>query len=311
MIGMNTARVNAYAKLNLTLDITGAENGFHLLDSLVVTVDLFDKIVVKKRKDRLVSVVMHGMGSEQIPPEYNNAQRAGEAFVERFSTTGAQITVYKNIPVGAGMGGSSADAAGVLNALAKLYRISDTGALKELADSLGSDTGYLLAGGWARIRGRGEQVMPIADMPPMHFLALAPRSGVSTAACYAAYDRLHADTVPSEADAPRTERVLELLLSGNPAWAARLTGNALFGAAKELNPEVREAYLALKEFSPLGVFMTGSGSACCAAFETRELCEWAKSRYKGKFRAYVLKSVEPKKIKESKNPFVLGEGEGE
>lgn len=310
---MNTVRVNAYAKLNLTLDITGAEGGFHMLDSLVVTVNLFDRIVVKKRRDGLVNVFMHGMGSESIPPEENNAYRAGERFVERFQTTGADITVYKNIPVGAGMGGSSADAAGVLNALARLYAIADMGALKELADSLGSDTGYLLTGGYARMRGRGEKIEEIAGMPELNFFALVPMSGVNTAECYRKYDELHAGMPATEgasSDMPRTQRVIDDLKSGNAAWAAAAMGNALFPAARELNREVYEAYLSVREFSPMGAFMTGSGSGCCGVFETRELCEWAKSRYRGRCRAYVLKSVIPKRKKGGlRNPFALGQEE--
>ena len=302
---MNTAKVNAYAKLNLTLDITGEENGYHTLDSLVVTVDLSDRIVAKKRRDNLVNVFMHGMGSEAIPPERNNALRAGEAFVSRFRTQGADIKIYKNIPVGAGMGGSSADAAGVLNAMAQLYAIADTGALKELADGLGSDTGYLLSGGFARITGRGERVENLGSVPAFHFLVLVPPTGVDTKECYHVYDER------GQTYAPRTERALELLSGGNEEWAGRMFGNALFEAGGQINPAVREAYLALKTFSPFGVWMTGSGSAVCALFESRELCEWAKSRYRGKCRAYVLAATEPKAKKKSRNPFVLSEGEGE
>lgn len=282
---MNTVRVNAYAKLNLTLDITGRKDGFHLLDSLVVTVGLYDRIVVRRRKDGLVRTVMHGMGCETLPPEENNAQRAAEAFVERFGTSGADITIYKNIPVGAGMGGSSADAAGVLNGLSKLYEIGDACAVKELADGLGSDTGYLLAGGFARMRGRGEIVEPLSMQPELHFFVLAPKQGVNTAQCFRAYDGAGKEYPP------RTERALELLQSGNAEWAARLYGNALFDAAKTLSQEAEEAYLALRGFSPLGVSLTGSGSACFALFPTRELCEWAKSRYRGRARAYVLEAV--------------------
>lgn len=289
MAVMNTVRVNAYAKLNLTLDITGAADGFHLLDSLVVTVDICDRIIVRRRKDGLVRVFMHGMGCETLPPEKNNAQRAGEAFVERFQTTGADITVYKNIPIGAGMGGSSADAAGVLNGLSELYEIEDKNAVKELADGLGSDTGYLLTGGLARMRGRGELLEPIPAEPELHFLVLAPKRGVNTAQCFRAYDEA------GKAYAPRTERALADLQAGNIEWAARLFGNALFDAAKSLNTQAEEAYLELRGFSPLGVSLTGSGSACFALFPTRELCEWAKSRYRGKSRAYILKAVYPKK----------------
>ncbi len=288
MAVMNTVRVNAYAKLNLTLDITGAADGFHLLDSLVVTVGLCDRIIVRRRKDGLVRVFMHGMGCETLPPEKNNAQRAAEAFVERFQTTGADVTVYKNIPIGAGMGGSSADAAGVLNGLLQLYEIDDTNAVKELADSLGSDTGYLLTGGLARMRGRGELLERVPVEPELHFLVLAPKRGVNTAQCFRTYDEAGKEY------APRTERALEELQAGNTEWAARLFGNALFDAAKSLNTQVEEAYLELRGFSPLGVSLTGSGSACFALFPTRELCEWAKSRYRGKARAYVLKSVYPK-----------------
>ncbi len=294
---MNTVRVNAYAKLNLTLDIVGAEGGYHLLDSLVTTVDLSDRIVAKKRKDNLISVTMRGMKSESILPEENNAVKAGEAFAARFGTTGANITVYKNIPVGAGLGGSSADAAGVLNAMAALYEIADAEALKELADGLGSDTGYLLTGGFARITGRGEHVTRFVQQPELWFLLLCPKEGVSTAECYAAYDELETRY------SPRTERVLKDLQSGNTEWAAKVFGNDLYDAAVSLNPAVKEALFDLQCLSPYGAGMTGSGSACYALFATRELCEWARSRYKGKCRALVTRSVDPLQKKTLRNLY--------
>ena len=282
---MNTVRLNAYAKVNLTLDITGTEGGYHMLDSLVITVSLSDRIVAKRRKDGLIRVVMHGMGSEGIPPEENNAVKAAEGFVSRFQTTGADITIYKNIPVGAGLGGSSADAAGVIRALAKLYGISDTVALKSFADGFGSDTGYLLTGGFARIRGRGERVESFPT-PELHLLLICPESGVSSAACYREYDRI------GKTYEPRTARALELFKT--PEWAARLFGNALAEAAASLNPDVMAALFEARSFSPLGAGVTGSGSAAFAVFETRELCEWAKSRYRGKFRTYIVHSVDIK-----------------
>ena len=77
-------RVKAFAKLNLTLAITGLKDGYHMLDSLVCTVDLFDLIKLKKRKDNLINVEMHGQGTESLPPEDNNAVRAAEAYVSAF-----------------------------------------------------------------------------------------------------------------------------------------------------------------------------------------------------------------------------------
>ena len=299
---MDTVKVLSYAKLNLTLEITGKRDNFHLLDSLVITVGLYDKIILKKRKDSLINVTMHGMGSDKLFPEENHAVRAGEKFVETFHTQGADITIYKNIPMGAGLGGSSADVAGVLNALAKLYKIGDFQKLKSLADDLGSDTGYMLRGGLARMQARGEEVEFFPDTPQMHFLLLCPKSEVSTAECYQTYDSL-----PHTAKAGRTARCLEAYNSMGIGEAARLFGNDLYESAKHLNPDVGEAVNLLKEFSPLGAGMTGSGSAAFALFETKELCEWAKSRYKGRCRAYTLEAVYPaeKKSRRFSNPYSI------
>ncbi len=301
---MNRVRVNAYAKLNLTLDITGAREGYHLLDSLAVTVDLCDRILAKKKKGPLSSVAMHGMGCEAIPPEKNNALRAAEAFSARFSTDGANIAVFKNIPAGAGLGGSSADAAGVLLAMAKLYQIDDMGALFALAESLGSDVKFQLTGGLARMRGRGEEIERLPFLPQMYFLAVYGGGGVSTAECYRRFDE-EGKTFP-----PRTERALEGFASGNPAWAARLFGNHLTAAAAGLEPAVERDLKELRALSPMGCAMTGSGSAVFAAFPTAELAQWAKSRYRGGRRAVVLCAVDPADKKSRRNPYFLGGEEG-
>ncbi len=305
MGAMNTARINAYAKVNLTLDIVGQEEGYHLLDSLVVTVDLADRIVLKRRKDPLSQVAMHGMGSEQIPPEENNALRAAEAFSARFQTDGANIAVYKNIPMGAGLGGSSADAAGVLLGMAKLYDIADMGGVFSLAEELGSDVKFQISGGFARMRGRGERLQFYPDVPEMWLLLAYGKEGVSTAACYKKFD------ARGENFAPRTERALEGFASGNLEWAARLFGNHLTAAATELLPEIGETLKALGALSPIGCGMTGSGSAAYAVFPTRELALWAQSRFEGKGRTAVLCAVDPKKMKKLRNPYALDEDEGE
>ena len=308
---MNSVKIKSYAKVNLTLEITGVENGFHTLDSLVASVDLFDLIHLKKRKDKLSSVTMHGMGSEGIPPEKNNALKAAEAFSEAFQTKGVDITVYKNIPMGAGLGGSSADVVGVLNGMAKLYGITDRAALKNLADKLGSDTGYMLTGGFARMQGRGEQVTPLALKNKLHFLLICPSSEVSAGGCYKKYDELPRTLEWKES---ATQGCIEALRGENVNEGGRYLTNDLYIPALHLNPDVERAYNEGVAFSPLGTVMTGSGSCVLAWFETKELCQWAQSRYKGKFRTYVVETVIPdytktKKTFGLKNPFVLSEEE--
>ena len=304
---MNTVKIKAYAKINLTLEIVGSEKGFHMLDSLVASVDLFDLIVLKKRKDKLSSIVMHGFGSEAIPPEKNNALKAAERFSEIFGTNGADITVYKNIPMGAGLGGSSADASGVLNGMAKLYGIKDEQAIDELASELGSDTKYMRTGGFARMRGRGDLVTPLTIHQTLHFLALLPKTSVDTGACYREYDVLPIKAGEESA----TEKMMGALAQKNVEEVGRYLTNDLFLPAARLNQEVKRAYEEAQSFSPLGAFMTGSGSCVLALFETKELCDWAKSRYKGKCQAFVVKTVLPQALEKRswKNPFALSSEE--
>lgn len=303
---MSAVRFFSYAKLNLTLNITGVRDGYHLLDSFVTSVDLSDEIVLRKRKDALIGVTMHGFNSENIPPEQNAAQRAGEAFVKKYGVKGADITVFKNIPMGAGLGGSSADAAGVLGGMSKLYGVEDETGLKELADGLGSDTGYMLRGGFARMTERGTKIWKLQRFAELWFLLLCPKTPVSTGACYAAYD-----AAPDGARKD-TERCIDAFLRGNYAETAKCFYNALYMPASRLNPSVERALNEAAALSPLGCGMSGSGSAVFAMFETRELCEWARSRYRGDCRAYVVKTVEPAELLEKekkkirwRNPFVL------
>ena len=277
----------AYAKLNLTLDILGAAGGFHMLDSLVCSVDLYDLIKLRKRKDNNINLEMHGLNCELMPPESNNAYRAAEAFVKRFDTCGADIIIYKNIPLAAGMGGSSADAAGVLRGMAQLYGTGSESQLKELADTLGSDTGYMLTGGFARLKGRGERVESFDIDTRLNLLALVPEGGVSTAECYALYDR-------EPFSVATTGEAVEALERGDLTALGKALDNALYKPATSLNGSVKRAYEELKEFDPLGITMTGSGSAVIALFENAEFCAYAKSRYRGKFKAIQLKTVIPK-----------------
>ncbi len=294
--------IKSYAKINLTLEILGVEKGYHLLDSVVASVDLFDLVKLKKRKDKLSRVTMKGLGSESIPPENNNALKAAESFSAVFQTTGADITIFRNIPTGAGLGSSSADIVGVLNGMAKLYGVTDREKLKELADRLGSDTGFMLDGGFARIRGRGEKVERLPFTPKLYALLICPSSPVSTKDCFAAYD-----TQPKtlEYRGCPAEDCIRALAEGKVNEGGTYLMNDLFRAACSINEDVWTAYNEAQSFSPLGVCMTGSGSSVYALFETRELCEWAKSRYKGKFKTYVIQTVSPSEEKAWKNPFAL------
>lgn len=282
---MDSVRVKSYAKLNLSLDITGSRDGYHLIDSVVTTIDISDLITLKKRKkDNLVTIAMHGMNSEGIPFEENNAVKAAQDFIEVFGTTGVDITVYKNIPIGAGLGGSSADVAGVLNGLKKMYAVDDNEKIKELADRAGSDCAYMLTGGYARLTGRGERVEEIESNLKLNFLLLFPPTPVLTSLCYKTYDRINCKQPPSSDGVCAALKANDLFALGGAL------SNSLLPAAYSLNPDVGRAVTELKEFAPLGVTMTGSGSCVYALFENDQYSKYALSRYRGKFRAVTAKT---------------------
>ena len=141
----------------------------------------------------------------------------------------------------------------------------------------------------------------------LYFLLLCPRTSVSAGACYKEFDR-----APSRS--ALTQSCIDAFVRGDTEGVGRYLSNALYPAAVRLNPDVKTAYEEAKGFSPLGVAMTGSGSCVAALFENKELCEWAKSRYRGKCRAYVAETVVPGPPSEKKDgrlssPFALSEEE--
>lgn len=288
---MKIVKLNAYAKVNMTLEITGMKENYHTLDSLVASIDIFDKIVIKKRKDKLCRVTMHGQGSESIPPEQNNALKAAEMFCKRFQTNGADITIYKNIPIGAGLGGSSADIGGVLKGMAKLYEIEDETALCELADCLGSDARYMLYGGFMRMQERGTLLTPIEMEKNFSLFLICPLSSVSAGGCYREYDRLQQEQNIPFSTGENTEKCIAELTENGINGIGRYLTNDLYRPACALNSDVEVAFKQAQEFYPLATVMSGSGSCVVALFETDEMCRYAKSRYKGKFKTYVVKTV--------------------
>lgn len=263
---MKTCRVKAYAKVNLFLDIVGVSDGYHNLDTVVVTVNVFDNVSVTRRKDDKI-VLKTGGGLYYVRDnEDNNAYKAAKAFCDAYAVNGVDISISKNIPVGSGLGGSSADIAGVLKAMKKLYGIQDD--IKPLADSLGSDSGYLLTGGYARLRGRGDKVEPLDIDKKLYFLVAPSKGGCNTRECFNEYD-----LSPLLAVEGGSERLIKDLKNGNIVGADFY--NALLPAACRVNDKISSVYELISSLSPSAVFLSGSGSSVCAVFETPELCYWA------------------------------------
>ena len=254
---MKKTKVKALAKINLTLDVVGAENGFHQLKSLVASIDLGDQIILTKRNDKNVTLTCNGL-DVGCDIESNNAYKTTKLFMQTFGVNGVDIALNKNIPVGAGLGGSSADIAGVLNGMKKLYNLDCN--LLDLANKLGSDSGYMLNGGWAVLQGRGDIIEPVETKAKFYLLILSAQGQVSAGACYKEFDQ------QGKAYMPVTDKAVELLKSGDIKGFGDILKNDLYPSAKQLLPQIEDNLNALKEFG--SCVMTGSGSAVIGVYSS-------------------------------------------
>lgn len=246
---MNSIGIKVNAKINLSLDITGVRaDGYHTLDMLMTSVDIFDYVTA--RKSDVSKVTMDG---KEVSGE-NTAVKALELLQNKFNVA-MQVDIIKGIPFSAGLGGSSADASGVFYCASKLYGIA-IDELIPLALKVGCDAPYMLFGGGARVQGVGE-IVTSTEVSPMTLVIAQKAIGSSTKDIYRKYDEVGGD----KGDGSTYFNVLER-------------------SAVALNPEIEEAKKDLQKFTDR-VFMTGSGSAYVGVFENDEKAKQCVESLKG------------------------------
>ncbi len=259
----------AYAKLNLTLDVTGRRsNGYHDIDSVMQTVSLHDLLSVERTDCRVFDLVGPAIDGENLVLK---AARELEGHVGR--QLPFTIRLFKRIPMGAGLGGGSADAAAFLTAANLLYVLKLTpGELVEVATAVGQDVPFLLAGGTARATGLGSTVAPLPAVPSSwRFLVVCPPVQISTRAVYDAVD----GGKPSAGRTPALVAALGAPTLTLPRKREReVFGNDLEPASRRLFPQFNEALDRLHQVVP-GLTMSGSGAAVFAQFSGRADAEAA------------------------------------
>ncbi|MBE5754222.1 MAG: 4-(cytidine 5'-diphospho)-2-C-methyl-D-erythritol kinase [Clostridiales bacterium] len=248
------------AKLNLTLDVLGVNGNFHDIESLVVSINLFDKITVKARQDGKITLLTKGREVD-CPVIENNAYKAAKLFVDTFGTTGVDIIVDKNIPVAGGLGGSSADIAGVLNALNALYGIN--GEIELLANDLGSDAAYMLHGGVAVMKGRGEIIETSDADRKIYLLLITEDTQIAARNCYKKFDQKK-KLYPSV-----TQKAERILYTGDLEQLFPLLKNDLGEAAAELVPNIKHNIFNLKKAGAANALVAGSGPTVYGVFEEK------------------------------------------
>ncbi len=271
-------REKAYAKINISLDVTGKRpDGYHEMVMPMQTVSLCDELTI-----RFEGMGVRARSNLRYVPgdERNLAVRAAIAYLKAIDeeAQGLRIELDKRIPVGSGMGGGSADAAAVLRALNRAYegRLNRE-ELTALAGEVGSDVAFCLLGGTMLATGRGEVLAPLPPLPPCHIVIVKPGFSISTPELFKKLDaaplRMHPDTAG----------LIEAMGAGDLSGVCRRLYNVFEDVDDRRMRTIRQIKGGLLDSGALGAVMTGTGSAVFGLFDDREKAERCSSVMKKEY----------------------------
>lgn len=269
-------RVEAHAKVNLTLEVFGMRvDGYHALRSVVMPISLADTLEIDE--------------AEEIACDTGYADDlCVKAAKVLEPSRGARIRVTKRIPVGGGLGGGSADAAATLIALNELWGLGKKREeLAEIGAQVGSDVPALVLGGAVLMEGRGECVSRLpAPVLPLNMVLVSPGVESSTREVYAR-------CTPRSFDGHSpTVEMIEALSCGDLRRIAAALANDLQEAAVRLHPGIADVLVSLRAAGALGAMMSGSGSSAFGLVADRVAAErLAAEMEKRGYSAWAVKSV--------------------
>lgn len=275
--------LNAYAKINWTLNILGTrDDGYHQMDMLMQSVDVCDTLWLEE--DETLSLcsagseeenaASDGLSSQAVMYDQSNlVYRAALALKQRFGIAkGARIRLQKRIPSGAGMGGGSADAAAALIGLNRLWGLGfDRQQLCAIGLTLGADVPFMLTGGLARVGGIGEEITPLSPAPRVPLVLMQPCDGLSTGKIFSAYDALGQKQIPR----PDNALAQSALLKSDLFALSSAMNNVLEAVSLPARPALGEALSVIQQAGAVHAMMTGSGSVVYGVFQTDQQAEAA------------------------------------
>ncbi len=259
--------IKANAKINLTLDITGVRpDGFHTLRSVMVPISLSDELIAEKNE----KLEFH-CNIPQLETADNLCVRAANAFFEKTNIKErVSLSLTKNIPFPAGLGGGSADAAAVLKVLNMLF--SEPLSQKELfeiAETLGSDVPLCLLGEAALCEGRGELLTPLNGMEKLYVVIAIGNARLSTPEVYRKYDSANLEVLSD------TDAFLDALKKSDINALIASCGNAFEPVTDLLAPETKVLRDEMMSLGALNSHLSGSGPSVYGIFENKEAADFA------------------------------------
>src|SRR3954447_9737848 len=274
-----TLTIRAHAKVNLDLRVLGVRaDHYHELRTVFQTIELHDTLTCAPRPGPFqLTCRTPGVPLDAENLVWTAAASLWSALGRDGDVADMTIRIDKKVPMQAGLGGGSADAAAALLALARIWAPPRRNAsnpdqglvalLREVAAGIGSDVPFFLSGGTALGLGRGEEIYPLVDLPPHWVVLVRPPYGVSTAEAYTWYDE-------DRAAGLREVREFQMLPVPWPSRAAQMI-NDLEPPVLRRHPDIATLKAHLKEAGAVAAAMSGSGSAVFGLFRTRATAERA------------------------------------
>ena len=268
---MRGARLKAFAKVNFALDVLGLRvDGYHDISTVMQSISLSDEVEIECIGEGF-ELTFEPEGAEIGPPERNTAYVAWKS-LQRLTGRAlpASVRLRKWIPVGAGLGGGSADAAAVLVGLNELFELGlRADELREVGARVGADVPFCISGGTALAEGVGETLTPLPGPPAQHLVLAKPHHSADTGEIYRAHDAAGMES------ARYVEPVMSALQSGSLRDLAASVGNDLASVTSDLVPEVAALRRDLLAHGALGAAMSGSGTAVYGIFDNQGAAERA------------------------------------
>jgi len=264
---MEQISLNAYAKINLYLDITGkCDNGYHTVNTVMQTITLCDRVTVKKTEDNQITVQCD---NPNVPTDGRNlVVKAANAYFETVGKRhGVYISIAKHIPMAAGLAGGSTDAAATLMALNQMNNEPMSLAeLLALGGTLGADVPFCMVGGTCYADGFGEQLHEFPSMPQCHLVVACGGEGVSTPWAYGMLDRKYGDFAPN----CYTARNPNALHDAIEKQDLRLVSANMYNIFEDIILPERPVAIAIRDtmcsHGAIGVMMSGSGPSVFGVF---------------------------------------------
>lgn len=283
---MDRITFKAYAKVNLTLDIVGRRaDGYHLLSSIMQSISLADTITLQRKPEDVSIITAHPL----VPTNQTNiCWRAFDAFRTHTQIRGGvTISIDKVIPVAAGLGGGSADAAAVLYGLNKLFATGlSLEQLQTIGLTVGADVPFCLRGGTCLVQGIGEEITPVTPFPQSTLVLVKPKAGVSTGEIYGQLGS-------SSHGGTSTQRLLTLLdVHAEPPQLAGVFANALESVTTTLVPEVNVWKKRLLAEGAHQALMSGSGPTVFGLFTHEERALRFKEKFEDETQVFAVKMID-------------------